>query len=164
MVETKFGNFELLKNERDAFDLTKFEEKYLEEYFYKYPYLVGDLADDILRIKGFSTDPKSKAYFHYIPEYITESCAYHCKYYILKRVGTPEEVINYEEEAKEEIKVDNNIPNKNNQNKEVKENNQNNNQQNNKEQNGNQGQKKKKFFRHHRYFNNKKKNGNGDTK
>lgn len=87
-IETKFGIFEILKNEREAFDLTKFEERYLPEYFDKYVYLVGDLADDILRIKGFSLEPKSQNYFHYIPEYITESCAYNCKYYILKRVKT----------------------------------------------------------------------------
>lgn len=86
IIETKFGKFELLKNERDAFVLEVFETKYLPEYFDKYTYLVGDLADDILRIKGFSLDSKSANYFHYIPEYITESCAYNCKYYVLKRV------------------------------------------------------------------------------
>ena len=86
IIETKFGKFELLKNERDAFDITKFESKYFPEYFDKYVYLVGDIADDILRLKGFSLDSKSNNYFHYIPEYITESCAYNCKYYILKRI------------------------------------------------------------------------------
>ena len=86
LIETKFGNYELIKNERDAFDIVKFENKYLPEYFDKYQYIVGDLADDILRLKGFSSDPKSKVYFHYIPEYIQEGCAYNCKYYILKRV------------------------------------------------------------------------------
>ena len=86
IIETKFGKFELLKNERDAFILDKFEARYLPEYFDKYAYLVGDIADDILRLKGFSLDSKSNNYFHYIPEYITESCAYNCKYYILKRI------------------------------------------------------------------------------
>ena len=86
IIETKFGNFELLKNEREAFDIVKFEERYLPEYFDKYAYLVGDIADEILRLKGFSLDPKSKNYFHYIPEYVTESCAYNCKYYVLKRI------------------------------------------------------------------------------
>ena len=86
IIETKFGKFELLKNERDAFDITNFEAKYFPEYFDKYVYLVGDIADDILRLKGFSLDSKSNNYFHYIPEYITESCAYNCKYYILKRI------------------------------------------------------------------------------
>lgn len=89
IIETKFGNFELLKNERDAFDIAVFEKKYLPEYFDKYVYLVGDIADDILRLKGFSLDSKSKNYFHYIPEYIVESCAYNCKYYILKRIKQP---------------------------------------------------------------------------
>ena len=86
IIETKFGKFEILKNERDAFVLDVFEKRYLPEYFDKYVYLVGDIADDILRLKGFSLDSKSNNYFHYIPEYITESCAYNCKYYILRRV------------------------------------------------------------------------------
>lgn len=86
IIETKFGKYELLKNERDAFVKDVFENKYLPEYFDKYVYLVGDLADDILRLKGFSLDSKSPNYFHYIPEYITESCAYNCKYYVLKRI------------------------------------------------------------------------------
>ena len=86
IIETKFGTFELLKNEREAFDLAKFEAKYLPDYFDKYAYLVGDIADDILRLKGFALDSKSPNYFHYIPEYITESCAYQCKYYVLKRI------------------------------------------------------------------------------
>lgn len=86
MIETKFGNFEIIQNERDAFDLVKFENKYLPEYFDKYDYLVGDLSDDILRLKGFSNDSKSKNYFHFIPEYLVESCPYNCRYYILKRI------------------------------------------------------------------------------
>ena len=86
IIETKVGKYEILKNEREAFVLDAFEKRYLPEYFDKYAYIVGDLADDILRLKGFSVDPKSSSYFHYIPEYITEGCSYNCKYYILKRV------------------------------------------------------------------------------
>ena len=103
LIETKFGNFELIKNEREAFDIVKFEAKYLPEYFDKYTYMVGDLADDILRLKGFSTDPKSSAYFHFIPEYLQESCAYNCKYYILKRMNG-KEVEYFEPEVKKEAK------------------------------------------------------------
>ena len=42
IIETKFGKYELLKNERDAFVKDVFENKYLPEYFDKYVYLVGD--------------------------------------------------------------------------------------------------------------------------
>jgi len=87
IIETKFGKFEILKNERDAFDLELFEKRYFPEYFDKYAYIVGDLADELLRLKGFAVDSKSPNYFHYIPEYITEACAYNCKYYVLKRVS-----------------------------------------------------------------------------
>ena len=100
IIETKFGNFELLKNERDAFVLDVFEKRYLPEYFEKYTYLVGDLADEILRLKGFSLDPKSQNYFHYIPEYITEACAYNCKYYVLKRIKNNQQVNNNNQNKK----------------------------------------------------------------
>lgn len=102
IIETRFGKYELLKNERDAFDLNKFEAKYLPEYFDKYMFLVGDLADDILRLKGFSTDSKLPNYFHYIPEYITESCSYNCKYYVLKRIKNNINKQNNKKEKKQE--------------------------------------------------------------
>ena len=54
IIETKFGKFEILKNERDAFVLEVFEKRYLPEYFDKYSYIVGDLADEILRLKVFA--------------------------------------------------------------------------------------------------------------
>lgn len=101
IIETKFGKFELLRNERDAFDIVKFEAKYLPEYFDKYAYLVGDIADDILRLKGFALDSKSNNYFHYIPEYITESCAYNCKYYILKRIKQKDQNNNKNKEKRD---------------------------------------------------------------
>jgi uncharacterized protein YutD len=100
IIETKFGKFEILKNERDAFVLEVFEKRYLPEYFDKYSYIVGDLADEILRLKGFSLDPKSANYFHYIPEYITEGCAYNCKYYVLKRIKNPQQGNNYNQPKK----------------------------------------------------------------
>ena len=107
MIETKFGNFEIIKNERDAFDIVKFEDKYLPEYFDKYPFIVGDLADDILRLKGFGYDSKANNYFHNIPEYLVEGCAYNCKYYILKRL---KEDSDFKEEVPTEEKPKENKP------------------------------------------------------
>ena len=107
MIETQFGNFELVKNDRDAFDLVQFENKYLPEYFNKYVFIVGDLADGILRLKGFSLDSKSPNYFHYIPEYLVESCAYNCKYFILKRLRENREDDKFSEEIIEKVNEEN---------------------------------------------------------
>lgn len=89
VVETKFGTYELIRNVKDAFDIVKFEERYIEEIYDKYDILVGDVSSGILRIKGFSLSNKNlenkEAYAKYIPDYIGESCAYGCPYYILQR-------------------------------------------------------------------------------
>ncbi|MCL2521585.1 MAG: DUF1027 domain-containing protein [Erysipelotrichales bacterium] len=86
ILETTKGNFELLKNHREAFDIAKFQDRYIEEIFDKFTYLVGDVSNDILRIKGFSSDPKSKNSFKTIPDYLNESCVINAKFFILKRI------------------------------------------------------------------------------
>ena len=86
IIETNIGKFELIKNHKEAFDQTKFEEKYVDVAFDRYTYLVGDISADILRIKGFASDPKSVNSFKKIPDYLTESCNMNCAYFILKRV------------------------------------------------------------------------------
>ena len=62
MVETKKGKFKLIKNVKEAFDVVKFEDKFIEECFQKYDYLVGDVSDGILRLKGFMNDEGEKSY------------------------------------------------------------------------------------------------------
>lgn len=86
MLETKYGNFELLQNNKDAFNLEVFETKYIEEVYDKYSYILGDISGEILRLKGFSSDPKSKNSYLTIPDFIIESCAFGCSYFILKRI------------------------------------------------------------------------------
>lgn len=86
IIETAHGKFELLKNHREAFDLLTFNEKYVDVAFDRYPYLVGDLSANILRIKGFNSDAKSPRGFNAIPDYLNESCNINAAFYILKRV------------------------------------------------------------------------------
>lgn len=86
LVETEFGLFEMVKNHRDAFDLLKFQERYVKVAFDRYTFLVGDMSSGMLRIKGFNQDPKSTNGFRRIPDYLNESCNFNCPYYILKRV------------------------------------------------------------------------------
>lgn len=89
IIDTEFGQFELLKNYREAFDLTKFQERYVDVAFDKYMYIVGDMSSDILRLKGFNSDAQSKNGFKHIPDYLNESCSFNCAYYVLKRVNSP---------------------------------------------------------------------------
>lgn len=104
LIETKKGNYKLNSNYRDAFVLEAFEEKYIEECFDRYTYIVGDISSGILRLKGFDTNPKSKNYFGYIENYLETSCAMGCPYYVLKRIKNEEE---YQKEIsnKDEVKT-----------------------------------------------------------
>jgi len=86
IIETEYGKFELLKDYREAFDLVKFQERYVKVAFDKYTYIVGDMSSEKLRLKGFSTDPKNKKGYKRIPDYLNESCSFNCSYYILKRI------------------------------------------------------------------------------
>ncbi len=91
VIDCKKGQFKIESNYRDAFKLEAFEEKYIEECFDKYVYIVGDISSGILRLKGFDTNPKSKNYFGFIDDYLELSCAMGCPYYILKRIQSDKE-------------------------------------------------------------------------
>jgi len=91
LIDTEFGQFELVKNHREAFDLLKFQERYVDVAFDRYTYLVGDMSSEKLRIKGFNSDPKSPNGYKRIPDYLNESCNMNCAYYILKRVKPQKE-------------------------------------------------------------------------
>ncbi len=86
IIDTEFGQFELIKNYREAFDLQKFQERYVDVAFDRYTYLVGDMSSSILRIKGFNSDPKSPNGFKRIPDYLNESCQVNCAHFVLKRL------------------------------------------------------------------------------
>jgi uncharacterized protein YutD len=86
IIDTELGSFELIKNYRDAFDIVKFTEKYVDVAFDRYTYIVGDMASGILRLKGFNQDPKSPNGFKRIPDYLNESCNFNSPHFILKRI------------------------------------------------------------------------------
>ena len=91
IIDCKKGRYIVDTNFRDAFRLDVFEEKYIEECFDKYIYIVGDISAGILRLKGFDTNPKSKNYFGLISDYLETACAIGCPYYILKRIQSDNE-------------------------------------------------------------------------
>lgn len=79
MIETEHGIFDELKSHREAFVLDDFNQRYVD-YFDQYPYIVGDYSAGLLRLKGFTEEN-----YKTIPDYIVESCAPNCAYYILKK-------------------------------------------------------------------------------
>lgn len=91
LIDSKKGQYKLESNYRDAFRLEAFEEKYIEECFDKYLYIVGDISSGILRLKGFDSNPKSKNYYGFIEDYLELSCAMGCPYFIMKRIQSDKE-------------------------------------------------------------------------
>lgn len=81
--------YEIIENNKDAIDEEVLKEK-ITDYFNEYDYLLGDWAYGKLRIKGFN-DKKNKNFkplndYSKIHEYIEKSCAYGCRYFILKKI------------------------------------------------------------------------------
>lgn len=91
LIKIEKAIFQLKKNYRDAFILDAFKDKYIEECMDKYPYIVGDISSNILRLKGFDNDPNSKNYYKNIDEYLKTSCALGCPYYVLYRLKSEEQ-------------------------------------------------------------------------
>ena len=60
VFKSKKGYYQLIADFKKAFDIEIFEHTYVEECFDRYPYIVGDLSDGKLRLKGFTTDDKDK--------------------------------------------------------------------------------------------------------
>ena len=81
MIETKFGNFEIIHDPNNAFNIVDFEKKYVE-LFNLYEILVCDYSQENLRIKGFNMENKKT-----IPDYINEYCVQGCTLYILKNLS-----------------------------------------------------------------------------
>ncbi len=105
LLKTPKGMFLLEKNFRDAFKEEAFINKYLEEIFDKDLYIVGDISDGILRLKGFDTDPKSPNHYSNLDKYIENSTLIGCPYYVLKRIRSNEEYEKLEKD-KERSKTD----------------------------------------------------------
>lgn len=110
VIKTQKRYYEVLKNVKDALNIEQFDQCYIEEWYDKFPYIVGDISDGKLRLKGFTTDSEDKYFFYKIPDYILESCAYQTPYFVLKaikeseymeRVGEPASdlVLEYEEKG-----------------------------------------------------------------
>ena len=89
MVKVGDYSFEIIENNREAFNEEEFVNLFTE-YFYDYDYIVGDYAYNKLRLKGFYDDnnKKSKSYNKISGKnaYIESNCAYNCKYFVLRKI------------------------------------------------------------------------------
>lgn len=81
--------YELIENYKDGFDYDEVKDKYTD-YFDNYDYIVGDFSYGKLRLKGFydSKNKNSKKIndIKYKDDYIKTSCAYECRYFVLKKM------------------------------------------------------------------------------
>lgn len=93
VVEINDKKYELIKNYKDAFNKEDLIEK-ITDYFDEYDYILGDYAYGKVRLKGFN-EKTNKYYnainaYEKIDEYIKNSCAYECRYFILKCIRNVE--------------------------------------------------------------------------
>ena len=91
-------NFIILENEKNAFDVTVFNQRF-SEILLKYDYIVGDWGNEQLRLKGFYKDDKGVKKISRISrldDYIKEYCNFGCAYFILENPNPRE--IKFEEE------------------------------------------------------------------
>ena len=89
MVEVGEYKYEIIENEREAFNEEEFVHLFTD-YFYDFDYIIGDYAYSKLRLKGFYEDNNKKSKkinkISTKDEYIKVNCAYNCKYFVLKKI------------------------------------------------------------------------------
>lgn len=88
-VKLNDKEYELIKDYKNGYEKDAVEEK-LTDYFDEYDYVVGDWSYGKLRLKGFC-NKKNKKYkdinnIDKVDDYIKDSCAFECRYFILKKL------------------------------------------------------------------------------
>ncbi len=90
MIHVHGQRFELVTENKDGWNIEAFREKYFDEIFDKYDYIVGDWGYDKLRLKGFYEKDKKDVPLDQtistLEDYIYEYCNFGCAYFVLKRV------------------------------------------------------------------------------
>ena len=83
------NTYELMENYKDGFNLEDLKNRYTS-YFEDYDYILGDYAYSSLRLKGFCNKDnklfKKINDYSKIKEYIKNSCAYECRYFIIRKI------------------------------------------------------------------------------
>lgn len=82
--------YELIENVKEGYDQEELENK-ITDYFDEYDYIVGDWSYGKLRLKGFCKEG-NKLYkdinaISNKDNYIKNSCAYGCRYFVLEKIS-----------------------------------------------------------------------------
>ena len=89
MIEVEDVKYNLETNYKDAFVKEEFLSLWTD-YFKDFDYVVGDYSYNKLRLKGFydSSNKKVKDLnnFENLEKYLSDNCAYECRYFVLKRI------------------------------------------------------------------------------
>ena len=87
-------DFKMIENHRDAFDLEQLANRY-SDYLLKYVYIVGDIAYQKLRLRGFFDDHRKGVpidmKISHLEDYLIEYCSFGSPYFVFERVEKKKE-------------------------------------------------------------------------
>lgn len=88
-IELSDIEYKLIENYKDAFDLELMEQRY-SDYLLKYDYIVGDMAYQKLRLRGFFDDQRKGVPIDMkisnLEDYLIEYCNFGSAYFVFERV------------------------------------------------------------------------------
>lgn len=86
--------YRIIENYQEAFDLEQLENRY-SDYLLKYDYIVGDIAYQKLRLRGFFENYRKGVPIDMkianLEDYLVEYCSFGSPYFVLERVEKKEE-------------------------------------------------------------------------
>jgi len=86
--------YQLIEDHKEAFDSEMMENRFTE-YLLKYDYIVGDIAYEKLRLRGFYENHRKRVpldmKISHLEDYLIEYCSFGCQYFVFKRIGDPKE-------------------------------------------------------------------------
>ena len=93
MITINNQNYNIILNYRDALNKEELETK-LTDLYSDYDYIVGDIAYNKLRLKGFYKENNKKVKdlnnYKYVDTYLKKYCAPDCRHFILEKINNIE--------------------------------------------------------------------------
>ena len=90
MININNQDYKVIKNYRDAFDIEEVKDK-ITDYYDDYDYIVGDIAYNKLRLKGFYNEKNKKVKelnnIKNLDNYLKDFCAPDCRYFVLEKIN-----------------------------------------------------------------------------
>lgn len=89
MIKINGKEYEVIKDDDKIINEEELKEK-ITEYYDDFTYIIGDIAYNKLRLKGFydDNDKRCKKFnsIKYLDDYLKNYCAYGCKWFEIKRI------------------------------------------------------------------------------